>query len=104
MWKKCKSWLFPKRYYLVFTKKVSTAYSNGTRGKTNYVVTALYRKKNKDGKMKFYIDHDLHNEHLLTWWTAKWWMFLVSLYGRKSKRLFAYKLPHGTVFMKKAEL
>lgn len=94
---------FSKKYYLIFTKKVSTSYANGQRGKTNYAVTALYRKKDKQGHLKFFIDHDVRKEHLVSWFTAKWWMLLIQLYGRNSKKLFAYALPNGTVYMKKAD-
>lgn len=104
IWNKFWNMLFPKRYYLTFVKAVSTSYSNGVTGKKNLVVTVLYRKKNKEGKRKFFINHNLHSDYLVSWWVVKWWMLLIRVYGRKSKRLFAYKLPNGTVYLKKVEV
>lgn len=95
--------IFKRKYYLIYTKRVSTAYHNGMKGKSNFAVTVLYRKKNKEGKTKFYIDYDIKDKHLVTWWQAKWWMFLIRVFGKSNKKLFAYKLPNGTVFMKKAD-
>jgi hypothetical protein len=92
--------IFKKQYYLVFAKPITKgAIVNRTNG---YAVTCVYRKRDKNGKKKFFIDHRLRSNHLLTWWQAKWWMFLIKIYGRNSRTLFAYKFPQGEVFIKKA--
>lgn len=92
--------LFKKQYYLIFVKTVPLGHS---AQKIN-VATALYRKKDKDGRQKFFIDHDVRQRHLVNWFMAKWWMLLIETYGRKNKKLFAYKLPNGRVYMKKVKV
>lgn len=94
--------LFPKKYYIIFTKPAATgALKNKPKASA---ITVVYRKKDKDGKMKFYLDHSLSSRHLVTWFTAKWWMFLIQVFGRSNRKLFAYKFPNGTVYLRKANV
>lgn len=96
------NWLFPKRYYLVFIKKTITGPAHNA--KNGSAVTALYRKKDKNGKMKFFIDYQLRSTYLVSYWKAKYYMMLIRIYGKKNTRLFAYALLNGTVDIKKVEI
>lgn len=102
IWNSIANFFFPKTYYLAWTRPTISGPLRNP--KTTYSVTALYRKKNKQGKTRFYIDHNLSSRCLMHYWEAKWWMLVIQVAGSKRNKLFAYESPNGHVFLKKVKV
>jgi len=94
--------MFKKQYFLVLDK--NTSYKNGIHTKNAFISCFIYRKKDKKGVKKFFLDYQISKSLLLSWFQAKYFMFLFSIFGRKNKNLFAYKFPNGTIYMRKCKI
>lgn len=90
---------FKRRWYLIYTKPAAIgAIRNSSKA---HAVCVLYRRRRSDVKgKKFFIDHSLNSNHLVSWFKAQWWLFLIRIYGKNNGKLFAYKKPVGRVYLK----